>query len=188
MKNNSSLYKRVLELLDFFHASKRACAKEFGINQKTLGNNLSDEGEKNLWQHLPKILEMYPRVSRQWLYFGEGPMLIGRGVPLDQPIPVEAIADAVGIMAKEAGGTNAALYHYIAGLPLTGAVEGAGRTGQAAPHDAAHEILELLRENRELRKELDAMKKAVPAENFNSDHAVGGHNAAHMQHEYSNIK
>lgn len=112
------LYDRILKILDIFFLAKSQCAKELGVTHKTFAGYLKPEGEHHLWRYLPKFLEWFPRLSRQWLYFGEGPMLIGHGVPLDKPVPLRMIAEAVDAMAKDAGGIEAEVYRYICGIPI----------------------------------------------------------------------
>lgn len=99
------LCDRVLKVLTNLGLPKSKCAQELGITHKTLSGYLKPEGQHNLWQYLPTILEWYPRLSRQWLYFGEGPMFIGFGIPLDQPVPPQAIMRAAEIMAANCDGS-----------------------------------------------------------------------------------
>lgn len=112
------LYSRILKILEVFMFTKSQCAKNLGVTHKTFSGYLKPRGEHNLWQYLPKFLEWYPRLSRQWVYFGEGPMLIGLGVPLNQHVPLQAIAEAVGAMVKDAGGMEADVYRYICGISI----------------------------------------------------------------------
>lgn len=147
------LHGRILKTLDVFGLTKSQCAKELGVTHKTFAGYLKPEGEHNLWQHLPKFLEWYPRLSRQWLYFGEGPMLIGHGIPLDQPVPLRMIAEAVDAMAKDAGGTTADLLRYVAGLPLDKGVSG----------DAEARIRELEQKLTESQAELLGATKRIVA-------------------------
>ena len=149
------LHDRILKILDVFGLTKSQCAKELGVTHKTFAGYLKPEGEHNLWQHLPKFLEWYPRLSRQWLYFGEGPMLIGHGVPLDQPVPLRMIAEAVDAMAKDAGGTTADLLRYVAGLPLDDLKE----SGISAEAEARNRDLE--RKLVEVHEEVDQANKKI---------------------------
>lgn len=73
------LVDRVLKILTYFKRSKASCAKEFKISQTTFNDHLTPANEDKVWQYLPKILEWYPSVSREWLYFGEGSMLAPLG-------------------------------------------------------------------------------------------------------------
>jgi len=46
-------------------------AYALGLKQSTFNKYLNERCDK-LWKLLPKILMLYPSVSREWLYFGEG--------------------------------------------------------------------------------------------------------------------
>lgn len=83
--------------------------------QRTFQGYLNEKRQDNLWPILPKILETFPRLSRQWLYFGEGPMFIGQDVPLDQQVPLQEVQQAVEQMARDANGTNKTLLQLVAG-------------------------------------------------------------------------
>lgn len=84
--------------------SDKALAEMLEIKQNTFSGYLKPERQDNLWPLLPKILALFPRLSRNWLYFGEGPMTIGLGVPLDEPVPasIEVGADQAQRQALEA--------------------------------------------------------------------------------------
>ena len=99
------LCDRVLKVLTNLCITKSKCAQELGITHKTLSGYLKPEGQHNLWQYLPTFLEWDSRLSRQWLYFGEGPMFIGLGVPIDQPVPPQAIMRAAEAMAADCHGS-----------------------------------------------------------------------------------
>ena len=118
-KTHLTLTARIKQVLDFYMCSQRRMAQEFGIDTSAFNRYIRDENEKMLWPILPDILSMYPRLSRQWLYFGEGPMNIGFGVPLDQDVPLDAVRQAVLAMANDAGGSDAKLLRFIAGLPAS---------------------------------------------------------------------
>ncbi len=98
------LCDRVLKILENNHLTKSACAQELGITHKTFGGYLKPDGQHNLWQYLPTFLAWYPRLSRQWLYFGEGPMFIGQGVPIDAPLSLQELTRAAEAIAEDCGG------------------------------------------------------------------------------------
>ena len=98
------LCDRVLKILENNHLTKSACAQELGITHKTFGGYLKPDGQHNLWQYLPTFLAWYPRLSRQWLYFGEGPMFIGQGVPIDAPLSFQELTRAAEAIAEDCGG------------------------------------------------------------------------------------
>lgn len=110
--NNSELYERVTAAGKFF-GGLPAFAEMIGVQYRTFHAYLSAKRQHNLWPLLPTMLEAFPRLSRQWLYFGEGPMLIGHGTPLDRPVPLQEIAAAAEAMAAEAGGTWGDVLTYI---------------------------------------------------------------------------
>lgn len=161
------LHDRILKILDVFGLTKSLCAKELGVTHKTFAGYLKPEGEHNLWQHLPKFLDWYPRLSRQWLYFGEGPMVIGRGVPLDQPVPLRMIAEAVDAMTRDAGGTTADVLSYIAGLPIDnietpGDAEARIRELEHKLADSQTELLGATKRIVTLQDEIMAMRQGQP--------------------------
>lgn len=70
----------------------RFLAQEKGIPQSKLGEIigvypqkfsqwLTEKSQKNLWEHLPTILENFPDVRPEWLYYEDGPMLREAGSP-----------------------------------------------------------------------------------------------------------
>ena len=109
---NSELYERVTAAGKFF-GGLPAFAEMIGVQYRTFHAYLSAKRQHNLWPLLPTMLEAFPRLSRQWLYFGEGPMLIGHGTPLDRPVPLQEIAAAAEAMAADAGGTWGDVLTYI---------------------------------------------------------------------------
>ena len=70
--NNSELYERVTAAGKFF-GGLPAFAEMIGVQYRTFHAYLSAKRQHNLWPLLPTMLEAFPRLSRQWLYFGEGP-------------------------------------------------------------------------------------------------------------------
>ncbi len=120
------IYERVKQLLIALTISQSEMARRLGMPQRTFQGYLNAKRQDNLWPVLPRILELFPRVSRQWLYFGEGPALIGQDVPLDQPVPLQELQKAVEMMAHDATGINKTLLQLIA--------------GQAAEQDAAEKV------------------------------------------------
>ena len=75
----------------------RFLAQEKGIPQSKLGEIigvypqkfsqwLTEKSQKNLWEHLPTILENFSDVRPEWLYYEDGPMLREAGSPLPSGI------------------------------------------------------------------------------------------------------
>ena len=69
------LYQRVRELAKHKEGSVTALSDKLGMIQATFNGYLKESRQNNLWAILPKILNLYPDISRDWLYFGEGNML-----------------------------------------------------------------------------------------------------------------
>ena len=112
-KDNKELYQRIERLSRFLYGGVPEFAKMLGINARTFYGYLSKDREHKLWPLLPGILADYPRVSRMWLYFGVGPMMIGHKIPLDLPVPPQMIAAAAEEIALESGGTWQDVIEYI---------------------------------------------------------------------------
>ncbi len=79
------LYQRVRRIAVEFAGSETKLAQQLGIQQRTLNGYLNESREENLFPSLSRILELYPQISRDWLYFGEGEMLHSPARPLEQP-------------------------------------------------------------------------------------------------------
>lgn len=110
------LYQRIKKVAKSLTGSDAALATLLGLKQNTFSGYLNSDRQDHLWPLLPHILKEFPRLSRQWLYFGEGPMLIGQGIPLDEPVPLLEVAKAVEHMAKDAKGIDSTLLHMVAGI------------------------------------------------------------------------
>lgn len=72
-----SLHVRIRELCKAVKVSQAKLAEGLGLRQPQFNGYLNEKSEKNLWEHLPRILALYPQVRRDWLYFGEGGMFSG---------------------------------------------------------------------------------------------------------------
>lgn len=69
------LYERVRELAKTKEHSVTALSDKLKIQQATFNGYLKESRQHNLWAILPDILNLYPDISKYWLYFGEGEML-----------------------------------------------------------------------------------------------------------------
>lgn len=82
--------ERLKYVADTKCGSETKLAEYLGIPQKKL-NYYRNKSPDNLWPLLPKILELFPDIRRDWLYFGEGEMLQGGGIPalagVSGPVP-----------------------------------------------------------------------------------------------------
>lgn len=149
------LFQRVEGVARILSGSIPQMAKTLGKEYRTFKGYLCEKRQDNLWPLLPDILEAYPRLSRQWLYFGEGPMLIGQGVPLDQPVPMQEVATAAEAMAADCGGSWSKVLQMIVGR----AQEEAGQ--QAGTPEAALELAEAKEEILRLHKKLEGLQSEI---------------------------
>jgi len=69
------LYERVDEVIRRVAKSRTYLAKQLNIKQTTFNSWFSRKRQDNLWPVLMEILKLYPYISRDWLFFGEGSML-----------------------------------------------------------------------------------------------------------------
>jgi hypothetical protein len=69
------LYERVDEIIRRLAKSRTNLARLLNIKQTTFNSWFSRERQDNLWPILFDILKLYPYISRNWLFFGEGAML-----------------------------------------------------------------------------------------------------------------
>ena len=69
------LFQRVKILAKAKEGSVKGLAARLNKGQSLFNAYLNEKRQHNLWPLLPQILELYPDVSRDWLYFGEGEML-----------------------------------------------------------------------------------------------------------------
>jgi hypothetical protein len=69
------LFQRVKQVAQAIAGSETKLAEKISLPQRKFNGYLNPISEKNLWQYLHLILEVYPDVRREWLYFGEGEML-----------------------------------------------------------------------------------------------------------------
>jgi len=80
------LYERVDTLIRRMAKSRTHLAKQLNIKQTTFNSWFSQERQEHLLPVLLKILELYPHISREWLFFGEGAMVKSEmdGPPVSQ--------------------------------------------------------------------------------------------------------
>ena len=69
------LYERVDEVIKRMTKSRSSLAKQLNIKQTTFNTWFSRERQNYLLPTLYAILERYPHISREWLFFGEGEMV-----------------------------------------------------------------------------------------------------------------
>ena len=68
------LYERIRYLAEKKGVSFAKLAKELGIPQQTFHQWLKPGSQRNIWEHLPKIIEIFPDIRPAWLYMGELPV------------------------------------------------------------------------------------------------------------------
>ena len=68
------LYERV-RLLRRYTGNLEKLGEIMGLAQQRITSYSNERSQINFYRHLPKLLEALPDVRRDWLYFGEGPML-----------------------------------------------------------------------------------------------------------------
>ncbi len=69
------LFERVKAVAKLLAGSDKALGEKLSLRQNTFSYYLSQKTQGKLWELLPKILEIYPQIRRDWLYFDEGEML-----------------------------------------------------------------------------------------------------------------
>lgn len=67
------LFERVRYICEIMDISQSKIARHLGVSQSSLNQWLKPGSQKNFFEHLPKILELFPDVRPQWLYMGEEP-------------------------------------------------------------------------------------------------------------------
>ncbi len=72
--------ERIKDVAEKCSGSETKLAELLGLKQAKL-NYYRNKSPDNLWPLLPKILELFPDIRRDWLYFGEGEMVQGGGTP-----------------------------------------------------------------------------------------------------------
>lgn len=89
------LFKRIKEISKHFTSSDKALAEKLGFKQATFSGYLNEKRQDNLWPILPSILELFPSLSRDWLYFGEGSMFKDRTTSEEPPCLAPSAPDPV---------------------------------------------------------------------------------------------
>ena len=75
------LYERIRLLLQEKGVSQSKLSELLGVYPQKFSQWLNEKSQKNLWEHLPKILEIFPDVRPEWLYYDGGPMLAADAEP-----------------------------------------------------------------------------------------------------------
>ena len=69
------LYERVDVVIKKLASSRASFAKQLNIKQTTFNGWFSRDRQDHLLPILFKIQKLYPHISREWLFFGEGEMV-----------------------------------------------------------------------------------------------------------------
>lgn len=96
------LFNRVIELAKIKEGSVKGLAEKLGMLRQTFNGYLSESREDNLWPLLPRLLDLYPDISREWLYFGEGEIFGGKNAKeyMHEKILSEALAQVKELQAE----------------------------------------------------------------------------------------
>lgn len=73
------LYERIRLLAQSKNISLAKLAEYIDIYPQKFNQWLNEKSQKNLWEHLPKILDNLTDIRPEWLYYGEEPMLKDSG-------------------------------------------------------------------------------------------------------------
>ncbi len=67
-----NLFERVKLVAADCVGSQKKLGEQIGMSGRTFEGYFTESRQNNLWPLLPRILDLYPQVSREWLYFNEG--------------------------------------------------------------------------------------------------------------------
>ena len=86
------LFERIRYLSEKTGVSLSKIAREVGVPQPTFNQWLKIGSQKNIWEHLPKILDLFPDVRPEWLYIGQEPAFKDGSQAEDTPTRDEVLA------------------------------------------------------------------------------------------------
>ncbi len=110
------LFERVKQVAKIININEKDLAAELGIKPSTFAGYLNARRQDNLWPILPRILELYPEISRQCLYFEEGPPSFGRAyAQTGRPVGQRRIIGMAEQMVEECDGNWGELLRVILG-------------------------------------------------------------------------
>lgn len=129
------LFERLNELVVVIsNGNVTAFCRKTSIRNTTFTNYLDDTGQKNVRvEQLLEILEAYPQVSREWLFFDEGEMFVPgfrMGMRMGERLPAPAHAGeepeiatpaadmvrAAEIGLRKAGASDQLVWSTVAGI------------------------------------------------------------------------
>lgn len=103
------LYERIRHLAEVKDVSLAKIAKSLGVPQQTFHQWLKPGSQKNIWEHLPEMMKMFPDISPEWLYMGKEPVLkvtITGNVPEDLMTKLQAENERLKTELAEADRVN----------------------------------------------------------------------------------
>ena len=94
------LFERIRYLSTIKGYSLAKIAVCVGVKPQAFHKWLDAKSQRNIWEHLPKILEMFPDVRPEWLYMEQG-MAFKDGTGPEPPISPEVTALQAKVAALE---------------------------------------------------------------------------------------
>lgn len=98
------LYERIRLLAQTKSIPLSKIAEYIDIYPQKFNQWLNEKSQKNLWEHLPKILDNLPDLRPEWLYYGDGPMLKGADGPRVAVPPLNTAIPPTRTVLCAAGG------------------------------------------------------------------------------------
>lgn len=96
------LFERVRLISTELARSQSDLAKRLELTLSTFNGYLNEKRQDNLWPLLPRILEIYPQLNRDWLFFGEGEMCgTGSENPQQSPARMEEMEKRIANLEQE---------------------------------------------------------------------------------------
>lgn len=86
------LFERIRYLSRIKKISLAKIAAHIGESPQNFNQWFKPKSQRRLWEHLPKILELFPDVRREWLYFGQEPAFTDGRLAEDLPTKDEVLA------------------------------------------------------------------------------------------------
>lgn len=172
------LYERIRQLPKIIGIDGKEFSERLGVNYSTYTGYLNPRREHNLWPLLPQILERWPEISRQWLYFGEGPASFGRPyAQAGRPVGIRRLIGFAEQMAEDCDGDWLEVLRVIIGRAKEQVEDNPGSSEKIDKLNA-----ELEAERAYYRKEIDDLKKQLAtaleiADGLTKKFVSGGGNA-----------
>lgn len=103
-ENKTEISQRIAEIKTFFcNGNNGEFAQKLGVTEQ-YASNISNGTKSTGQKLLDKILEVFPEVSKSWLYFGVGEMLVATSEPREaesiDPQPIRKVSDDAQTIAN----------------------------------------------------------------------------------------